>query len=124
MPTEVQLVADSSLKVDISVILGEILAALPYFVVELYPAVLAFFAKWDVACPMFHVVFGAGQPVAVLDEDVKVVVSTASGVVLEAKSVAGHLRKIRIAVLASRVKSVAGEPGFAGDLKSFVMWVD
>ena len=69
-------------------------------------------------------VFGAGQSVEVLDEDVKVVVPAASGVVLGAKSVALHLRNIRIAVLASHGKSVAGGPGFVGDLKSFVMWVD
>ena len=73
---------------------------------------------------MFRVVFGAGQPVEILDEDVKFAVTGVSGVVLGAKSVGFHLRKIRIAVLASRVKGVADGPEFVDDLQSLVMWMD
>lgn len=73
---------------------------------------------------MVRVVFGAAQPVEILDGDVKLAVTAVSGVVLGAKSVGFHLRRIRIAVLASRVKGVADGPGFVDDLQSSVMRMD
>ena len=90
---------------------------------ELHLAILGFSVMRGVVCPVFHVVLGAGWPVEVLDEDAEVVVRAVSGVALGAKYVVVRLRKIRIAVLASRAKGVVVESGFADDSSSFEMWL-
>lgn len=73
---------------------------------------------------MPHAVFAAVEPVGVLDGDVGVVAGVVAVVAPGAKSAVGHWRKIRIVVLASRARGVAGEIGLAYAGQGSVTWTE
>ena len=104
--------------------LGQILDASPSFAAGRSLANLEYFAAEDVASLVRRVVLTAVEPVALMDEAVKIAAMIVLEVALGVKYVVDRRRKTQIVVLASFGRGVAGVAGSVNERQSSATGVE